>query len=127
MSDQRGTMRAVEVLFVVLALALVGGIAVVAAGGDTRPRTARRGNASRAGALPADVMLDARPDRPPLGLPAGRLAPDDLDALRFSSALRGYRMDQVDEVLDRLRDELIARDEHIAGLERELERRPWPS
>ncbi|GAA5229857.1 DivIVA domain-containing protein [Arthrobacter cryoconiti] len=43
--------------------------------------------------------------------------PDDVDRVRFSLGLRGYRMDQVDEVLDRLRDELAAKDERIAELE----------
>src|SRR5437763_1032111 len=62
--------------------------------------------------------------------PAGRDAPDtripptttsmtpnDVDSLRFGLAFRGYRMDQVDDALDRLRDELRLRDERIAGLE----------
>lgn len=42
------------------------------------------------------------------GLPAGPLSADDIGPLRFDQALRGYRMDQVDEVIDamsaRLRD-----------------------
>ncbi|PID96831.1 MAG: DivIVA domain-containing protein [Actinomycetales bacterium] len=37
-----------------------------------------------------------------LPLPSDRLTSDDLDALRIDTALRGYRMDQVDEVIDRL-------------------------
>jgi DivIVA domain-containing protein len=41
----------------------------------------------------------------------------DVDALRFSLGLRGYRMDEVDRVLDHLRDELTARDLRIAELE----------
>ncbi len=36
------------------------------------------------------------------GLPAESLAADDLEALRFDRGLRGYRMDQVDEVIDAL-------------------------
>ncbi|MGP9502190.1 DivIVA domain-containing protein [Specibacter sp. AOP5-B1-6] len=60
----------------------------------------------------------ARPvaNLPPVLLP-DTPAPADVDRLRFSLGLRGYRMDQVDEVLDRLRDELAAKDLHIAGLE----------
>lgn len=52
---------------------------------------------------------------PPVLLPASP-EPADVDKLRFSLGLRGYRMDQVDEVLDRLRDELAARDLRIAEL-----------
>lgn len=44
-------------------------------------------------------------------------APNDVDRVRFSLGLRGYRMDQVDEVLDRLRDELAAKDARITELE----------
>ncbi|MEI2825963.1 MAG: DivIVA domain-containing protein [Dermatophilaceae bacterium] len=35
-------------------------------------------------------------------LPVDPLTEDDLAAIRFDTALRGYRMDQVDDVLDRL-------------------------
>jgi DivIVA domain-containing protein len=37
--------------------------------------------------------------------------------VRFAIGLRGYRMDQVDDVLDRLGRELAARDDRIAALE----------
>lgn len=56
---------------------------------------------------------------PPVLLP-GTPAPADVDRLRFSLGLRGYRMDQVDEVLDRLRDELSAKELRIAELESAL-------
>lgn len=56
---------------------------------------------------------------PPVLLP-GTPEPADVDRLRFSLGLRGYRMDQVDEVLDRLRDELAAKDVRIAELESAL-------
>jgi len=36
------------------------------------------------------------------GFPAGSLSSDDIGALHFDQALRGYRMDQVDEVIDAL-------------------------
>lgn len=52
---------------------------------------------------------------PPVLLPDAP-EPADVDKLRFSLGLRGYRMDQVDEVLDRLRDELAAKDVRIAEL-----------
>lgn len=52
---------------------------------------------------------------PPVLLPAHPTA-GDIDRLRFSAGFRGYRMDQVDEVLDILRDELADRDHQIAEL-----------
>lgn len=50
-------------------------------------------------------------------LPDGPVSPGDVEAVRFAIGLRGYRMDQVDEVLDRLGRELAARDDRIAALE----------
>jgi DivIVA domain-containing protein len=43
-----------------------------------------------------------------------------VDDVRFSLGLRGYRMQQVDAVLDRLRAELAARDVQLAEREQEL-------
>ncbi len=40
-----------------------------------------------------------------------------MDELRLPMALRGYRMDEVDDVLDRLGAELAYRDARIAELE----------
>lgn len=79
-------------LLLLVAVIVVFAIAVVAAG---------RG----------DAMADAVPDRPELVLPEGRLLTrGDLDMLRFSVGFRGYRMDEVDEVLDRVAAELEERD-----------------
>ena len=50
--------------------------------------------------------------------------PSDVDRLRFAVGLRGYRMDQVDQVLDELRDQLAAKDRRIADLRTELGRAP---
>jgi DivIVA domain-containing protein len=50
-------------------------------------------------------------------LPDGGVAPADLGELRFAVVQRGYRMDQVDSVLDRLEGELDRRDRRIADLE----------
>ncbi|MEJ2578431.1 MAG: DivIVA domain-containing protein [Kineosporiaceae bacterium] len=65
---------------------------------------------------------------PGTGLPEGPIPSWALSRLRFDPALRGYRMDQVDTVLDRLAGELSARDaelvrrgERIAQLEQDLE------
>ena len=84
-------------LWLLLILAVIGVVGVVASGYG-------------------GGMSTPEPDLPPLGLPAGPLRAEDLDAVRFSTAVRGYRMDQVDVVLDRLRSELAARDETIAEL-----------
>ena len=40
--------------------------------------------------------------------------------MRFSLGLRGYRMDQVDQVLDRLAAELAAKDAQIEELRAQL-------
>ncbi|MGF1663909.1 MAG: DivIVA domain-containing protein, partial [Kineosporiaceae bacterium] len=85
-------------LLLVLLLVLVVGLAVAVTvgrigGGLPRPAT--------------DVP-------PPLPGPVGE--PADLDRARFQLAFRGYRMDQVDQVLDAARDALAARDREIAQL-----------
>ena len=90
-----------KLVFVVLLLVLVVAIAVVASGRGT-------------------ALADVEPDRPPVGLPPEPLTPGDLHAVRLPTALRGYRMQEVDEVLDRLALELTARDARIAELEAAL-------
>jgi DivIVA domain-containing protein len=85
-------------------LAVLGGVALVAAG---------RGSA----------MPDVEPDRAPLGvLPPDAVGPPEVERLRFSLAFRGYRMDEVDDVLDRLTAELVERDARIAELENPTDR-----
>jgi len=49
-------------------------------------------------------------------LPEDNLHDDDLAELRFDVTARGYRMSQVDGVVDRLRRELREKDEQIAFL-----------
>ena len=57
------------------------------------------------------------PDWPGRPLPEGRpLRADDIAAARFSVAFRGYRMSEVDAVLDRLGWEIAARDARIEEL-----------
>jgi DivIVA domain-containing protein len=63
------------------------------------------------------LLAPAPPDRADLLLPARRLRADDVRAVRLSLAPRGYRMSEVDEVLDRLAGELADRDARIAALE----------
>lgn len=50
----------------------------------------------------------------------GEVEPASLSELRFDQAIRGYRMSQVDAVLDQLGEELRDRDEEIARLRAEL-------
>jgi DivIVA domain-containing protein len=87
----------VILFWVLLLLAVIGVIGVVASGYGSG-------------------LSPSGPDRAALGLPPEPLSAEDLDGLRFSSAVRGYRMDEVDAVLDRVRDELAARDAVIAEL-----------
>jgi DivIVA domain-containing protein len=71
-------------LFAILVVLAMGGIAMLAAG---------RG-------APLDEAYDDRPDA--LVPAAGPLSAEDLRRVRFSIALRGYRMSEVDALLDRL-------------------------
>lgn len=74
--------------FAILIVLALGGIALLAAG---------------RGAPLADVY----DDRPDATVPAeGPLRPEDLRRVRFSLAFRGYRMYEVDALLDRLASEL---------------------
>jgi DivIVA domain-containing protein len=66
-----------------------------------------------------DGLHDPVANLPPVLLPADP-EPADVDRVRFSLGLRGYRMDQVDEVLDVLRDQLAMRNRRIADLEQQL-------
>jgi DivIVA domain-containing protein len=73
--------------FAVIVVLVMGAIAVVASG---------RGGA----------MADAYDDRPDARVPAdGPLTSHDLRSVRFSTAFRGYRMAEVDALLDRLAEE----------------------
>jgi DivIVA domain-containing protein len=88
-----------SIVLVLVLLGVVAAIAVVAAG---------RG----------DALGDAEPERSPSGtLPEGPVDRAAVDGLRFTLAVRGYRMDEVDAALDRLVGELEARDRRIAELE----------
>ena len=74
-------------LFAILLVLVLGGIAVVAAG---------RGA----------PLAEAYDDRPDALVPADRpLRAEDLRRVRFSLAFRGYRMSEVDALLDRLAEQ----------------------
>ena len=80
-------------LFAILIVLALGGIAMVASG---------RG-------APLERAYDDRPDAV---VPAsGPLSGADLRRVRFSLAFRGYRMSEVDALLDRLAAEKEARNE----------------
>lgn len=109
-----------SLLLVVLALLVLGAVALVAVG--RVPGTAVRRGATLLGLDDPDGETLATPvaTAPPVLLDTtvtgDRLA-EQVDGVRFALGLRGYRMEQVDEVLDTLRDALVARDDRIAELE----------
>lgn len=73
--------------FAVLVVLALGGIALLAAGRGT-------------------PMAEVYDDRPDATVPAiGPLSAEDLRRVRFSLAFRGYRMSEVDALLDRLAGE----------------------
>ena len=75
-------------LFAVVVVAVIAAVAVVATG---------RGGA----------MTEAYDDRRDVRVQAdGPLTADDLEQVRFTTALRGYRTSEVDALLDRLMTEL---------------------
>lgn len=84
-------------VFVLLGAAVLFAVAVTALG---------RGGFLDFDPLPAGGWL----------LPDGDVSAEDIERLRFVIAPRGYRMDQVDSVLDRLQHELSRRDDRIAVL-----------
>ncbi|MFV0457959.1 MAG: DivIVA domain-containing protein [Actinomycetales bacterium] len=61
-------------------------------------------------------LADPPVNRPDHELPPGRLTPADLAGARFSLALRGYRMDEVDAVMDRMLAELRDSQAELARL-----------
>jgi DivIVA domain-containing protein len=66
-------------------------------------------------------LTDVPPDRLDDPLPTHRqLGRADVETLRLPLAARGYRMREVDDVLDRLGAELAERDARIAELESSL-------
>lgn len=107
---------------VFLAIALVGAAFLLGTGRAASFFRGRRG--AGAGELPAldDGFDQPVANLPPVLLPA-EAEPADVDRLRFAVGLRGYRMDQVDQVLDDLRDQLATKDRKIADLGAQLGRK----
>jgi DivIVA domain-containing protein len=87
-------------LFALVVVAVLGATAVVAAG---------RGGS----------MSEVHDDRPDAVVPADRpLTATDLRVVRFGTALRGYRMAEVDALLERLAAELESRGQSSGGRRR---------
>ena len=71
-----------------------------------------------------ETQPPAEADRSPGELPDDRpVVADDIRALRISVSVRGYRMTEVDWLLDQFASTLDERDEQIAALRAELEQR----
>ncbi len=78
--------------WVIVLIAIVGAIVVVVAG---------RGG----------EMADVYDDRPDATLPAGRpLTADDIRSVQLGTGFRGYRMDEVDALLQRIEADLLDRE-----------------
>lgn len=105
---------------VFLAIMLVGAVVWAGAGGQAGVfrRRGRPGGVRDSGLLYSGFGQPV-PNLPPVLLPADA-APADVDRVRFSLGLRGYRMDQVDQVLDDLRDQLAAKREEVEQLKARL-------
>jgi DivIVA domain-containing protein len=87
--------------FAILIVLAMGGVAMVAAGRGT----------------PLEEAFDDRPDA--LVPTDGPLTGGDLRRVRFSLGFRGYRMSEVDALLDRLARELDDRPAPRPGADRE--------
>lgn len=80
-------------LFILVAIAVVAGIVLLATG---RLR---------------DGLPDVDERREAAGMPqapVGELRPEEIEQVRIDQALRGYRMDEVDALIDRLTAEIAA-------------------
>ena len=107
-------MTFIQVLIVLAVVAVVAAVAAgVVRGGLDEPASSLPATGLDDG-LPGDDLLDD--GLPGDGLPGNGLSSGDLAQVRFSLGLRGYRMDEVDEVLDRAGVELDARDAQIRDL-----------
>jgi DivIVA domain-containing protein len=100
----------VTLLQILVVLAVVAAVAAVAAG------VWRGGPVDAHDAAEGPGLPEPTTTVPPLELPVDRVTADDVDGLHFSLGLRGYRMDEVDQVLDRIASELRSRDAEVALL-----------
>jgi DivIVA domain-containing protein len=118
-------MDAVSFFLVFLAIVLIGATVWAGAGGPSGIFRRRRPGRPSDGGLADGGLLDGGFEQPVANLPPVLLpaeaAPADVDRVRFSLGLRGYRMDQVDQVLDELRDQLAAKHEEVERLRAALD------
>jgi DivIVA domain-containing protein len=70
----------------------------------------------------ADLYTEVPPDGRPQSAPVDRpVTSEDIRAVTFDMAVRGYRMAEVDHYLERVAHDIAFRDERILGLQAELE------
>ncbi|MFE9331164.1 DivIVA domain-containing protein [Streptomyces sp. NPDC006925] len=103
-------------MFVFLLLSLVVVVAAVTlavVGSGARPGEEARGAVGGLAEAPPDLLDEPLP-------PERSVTHGDVAGLRLAVGVRGYRMEQVDDVLDRLGAELAERDARIAELESAL-------
>jgi DivIVA domain-containing protein len=98
-------------LFLAVGVAVIAGAALLIAGRwrEGLPDVTPEG--SPPAILPSDV-------------PLGSLTAADMEGVRLEQAVRGYRMDDVDALVDRLTQEIEVRDAEIARLRAEDDPRP---
>lgn len=96
-----------SLLFLLIGVAVIGGVVLLATGRIS-------------GSLPD---ADPAPDLTGLEeVPLGELSAAEIEHVRIDQALRGYRMDEVDALVDRLSAEVSARDALIAQQQAEIDR-----
>src|SRR5690625_1456075 len=67
-------------------------------------------------------LAEPLPSLPPVVLPEAKdVVAQDISEIRFAVGLRGYRTDQVDQVLDRLTEAVEQRDQLIAHRQKQAE------
>jgi DivIVA domain-containing protein len=109
----------VSLFLVFLAIAAAGAVAMAVSGRFSRGTPPSAGAGWQHGEVARlEGLSESDPRLPPVLLPE-RPGAEDVERLRFSVGLRGYRMDQVDQVLDALGDALADRDRTIAQLRRQ--------
>lgn len=101
-------------LFLVVGVAVIAGSALLVAGRwrDGLPE------------VPADA---ARPPSLDPDVPVGTLTATDIEAVRLEQAPRGYRMEDVDVLVERLTQEIEARDAEIDRLRGSSPDSPGPT
>ena len=99
--------------FFLVFLAVVLAAVAIFLGTDLVPRLFRRGRG-------VGRAFDDGFDEPVASLPPVLLPEDattaDIDRIRFAVGVRGYRMDQVDQVLDELKAQITRKDRELEDL-----------